>query len=267
MTGHDRGRDSGPGPPGGDARADPTPDSDGRAHDGESPGPVSDPDALPESGRRTEGVWPAPLSGVTESVVTTLGPNGLYNAAALGLHAPSEADSRSPPATNGDGTDDDTGTVTARTWGRTRTRGNFRRRGGGVVQFVTDPRTFVDAALSIRESTAPVLSDAAAWVVVEARAVDAGASDGTDWVEWALDPGVGRVRRERVPTIDRGFAAVIEATVAASRLDVPAYETAALLDRLKYFASVVESCGGPRVREAMARVDAYADWRARLDDA
>jgi hypothetical protein len=251
---------------------DPPPPTDGpgdgdRGTDGEGgPTPVGDRDRLPREGRRTEGVWPAPLSGVTESVVTTLGPNGLYNAAALGLHAPTEADRRVTAATDVTGTDEPAGPVTARTWGRTRTRGNFRRRGGGVVQFVTDPRTFVDAALSIRESRTPVLSDAAAWVVVEAREVAAGASDGTDWVEWALLPGVGRVRRERVPTIDRGFAAVIEATVAASRLDVPAYETAALLDRLEYFASVVESCGGPRVREAMARVDAYADWRARLDD-
>ena len=31
--------------------------------------------------------WPVSLTGVTESVVTTLGPNGLWNAAALGLFA------------------------------------------------------------------------------------------------------------------------------------------------------------------------------------
>ncbi|PSP91673.1 DUF447 domain-containing protein, partial [Halobacteriales archaeon QS_1_68_44] len=59
--------------------------------------------------------WPVNLAGVTESVVTTLGPNDRWNLAALGLFA-------------GD-------PVTARTWGRTRTWRNFRERGGGYVQF------------------------------------------------------------------------------------------------------------------------------------
>ncbi len=74
--------------------------------------------------------WPVALSGVTESVVTTLGPNGRWNAAALGLFA-------------GD-------PVTARTWGNTRTKRNFHRRGEGYVQFVDDPVVFTDAALSLR---------------------------------------------------------------------------------------------------------------------
>jgi hypothetical protein len=216
---------------------------------------------------------------VTESVVTTLGPNGRWNAAALGLHTPrarphGRADERDRDHHPDDeSTGDDlsperpaTTPVTARTWGRTRTWRNFRAEGAGVVQFVTDPRTFVDAALSIRESPDPVLEDAAAWVAVDVRELDAGESGGTDWVEWALDPGRGCVRRTRAQTIDRGFAAVVEATVAASRLDVPTYDTDTLLERLSYFAEVAATCGGPRVREAMARVDEYADWRARLDD-
>ena len=68
--------------------------------------------------------WPVALSGVTESVVTTLGPNGLWNAAPLGLHT-------------GD-------PVTARTWGNTRTRRNFHRQGEGYVQFVDDPLDALD---------------------------------------------------------------------------------------------------------------------------
>ncbi|MFB6124031.1 MAG: DUF447 domain-containing protein [Haloferacaceae archaeon] len=190
--------------------------------------------------------WPVSLRGVTESVVTTLGPNDRWNAAALGLHA-------------GD-------PVTATTWGSTRTRRNFRREGGGFVQFTTDPREFVDAALTVREADDPVLPGADAWVEVEARPVATGEDEGTTWERWALHPVEREVRREYVPAVNRGFCAVVDATVAASRLDVPAYDTDALLDRLAYFADVVDRCGGPAEREAFARIDAATDWRERRNE-
>ncbi|MFC5367328.1 DUF447 domain-containing protein [Salinirubrum litoreum] len=197
--------------------------------------------------------WPTPLRGVTESVVATLGPNDLWNLAALGLHAP---DSSSESASE---------YVTATTWGRTRTYRNFRRRGGGVVQFVTDPRDFVDAALTIREESEPVLASADAWVEVAVEAVDSGESGGTEWTEWRLEPTDSGVEQQGVRTINRGFAAVIDATVAVSRLDVDAYDTEVLLDRLDYFAETVERCGGPAEREAFERVDAVSDWRSRRE--
>ena len=197
--------------------------------------------------------WPAELDlrGVTESVVTTLGPNERWNLAALGLCA-SEADTPDDPE-NG------YGGVTARTWGRTRTRRNFTERGVGYVQFTRDPRTFVDAALSIREADEPVLSEADAWVRVEVDPLGEGESGGTRWVDWALSPVRSRVLCETVPTTNRGYGAVVEATVAASRLEVDAYDRAALLDRLRYFESVVEAAGGPAEREAFERVREYTD--------
>ncbi|MUW14514.1 DUF447 family protein [Halorubrum sp. CBA1125] len=197
-------------------------------------------------GTRPEG-WPVPLRGVTESVVTTRGPNDRWNVAALGLHAPETP----------------TGPVTARTYGRTRTWRNFTERGRGVVQFTTDPRTFVDAALTVREADDPVLDAADAWVEVRVEAV-ARETDGDTVVRtWALDPVESAVRAERVPTVNRGFGAVVDATVAASRLDVPAFDTEAIFDRLRYFADVVERCGGPAEREAFARIDAVTGWRER----
>jgi hypothetical protein len=151
--------------------------------------------------------------------------------------------------------------VTARTWGRTRTWRNFREEGEGYVQFVHDPVVFTEAALSIREERSPVLDAATAWVRVEVKEVDGGESDDTEWVEWALRPRESRVRRETVPTINRGHGAVIEATVAASRLDVAAYDTEELLDRLAYFENVIERCGGPREREAFASLTAIVGRR------
>jgi hypothetical protein len=194
--------------------------------------------------------WPVGLRGVTESVVTTRGPNDLWNVAALGLHAPDEA---ADP-------------VTATTWGNTRTRRNFHRRGGGVVQFVSDPCEFVSAAMTVREEPDPVLDAAHAWVDVEVTRVDGGERGGTRWEEWELHPRESAVVSTTVPTVNRGFAAVIDATVAASRLDVDAYDTDELLSRLRYFAETVEKCGGDAEKEAFATVERLSGWRERLEE-
>lgn len=196
------------------------------------------------------GDWPVTLRGVTESVVATLGPNDLWNFAALGLHAPEEAGEP----------------VTATTWGNTRTRRNFHRRGGGVVQFTQDPREFVAAALTIHERDESTLPGADAWVEVEATQVDAGEDGGTRWERWELRPVESLVVRESVPTINRGFSAVVDATVACSRLDVPAFDTETLLDRLDYFAETVEKCGGPREVEAFETLSAETEWRSYRDE-
>lgn len=186
--------------------------------------------------------WPVELAGVTESVVTTLGPNELWNVAALGVHAP-----------------DSDGPVTATTWGRTRTWRNFRERGGGYVQFTRDPVDFAEAALSIREEADPVLDSADAWVRVDVEGVAEGEDGGTQWVEWALHHRESVVENRVVPTTDRGHAAVIEATVAASRLDVPAYDRETMLDRLAYFESVVATAGSEREQAAYDRISELVD--------
>ena len=186
--------------------------------------------------------WPVALRGTAETVVTTHGPNDLWNAAAMGIRAPETG-----------------GAVTATTWGNTRTRRNFHREGGGYVQFVADPLVFVDAALSIREEPEPVLDAADAWVEVEAEHVDTDEDDGTRREHWELRPVDSEVRTTSPATINRGFNAVVEATVAASRLDVPAYDTGTLRERLQFFADVARKCGGEREREAIQRVREHVD--------
>jgi hypothetical protein len=203
--------------------------------------------------------WPVALRGVTESVVTTLGPNDRWNVAALGLHAPDGAD-----ATVESDEPRSAAPVTATTWGNTRTRRNFHREGGGVVQFVSDPRTFVESAVTIREEAEPVLPEAHAWVEIEAEQVASGESEGTRWERWELHPVETAVTEQTVPTINRGFGAVIEATVAASRLEVPAYDTDVLLARLRHLADVVDRCGGHPERAAFATLDEATGWRDRL---
>ena len=194
--------------------------------------------------------WPVELRGVTESVVTTLGPNDRWNVAALGLHVDGE----------GNAIADGDRPVRARTWGHTRTRRNFTERGDGYVQFTRDPVDFTEAALAVREEPEPVLDSADAWVRVTVERAEEGEAGGTSWVDWQLHPEEAAVERETVPTTNRGHGAVIEATVAASRLDVDAYDTAELRDRLDYFADVVERCGGPRERAALARLRELVEW-------
>ncbi|QSG14213.1 DUF447 domain-containing protein [Halapricum desulfuricans] len=184
--------------------------------------------------------WPVELRGVTESIVTTRGPNDRWNVAALGLHA-------------GD-------PVTARTWGRTRTRRNVEARGRGYVQFAPDPVAFAEAALTIREESEPILDSADAWAEVEFDRRESGTEGDTEWVDWALRPVESRVERRGVRTTNRGYYAVVEATVAASRLGVEAYDQQRLRQRLDYFEGVVETCGGPPEREAFEIVRANAEW-------
>jgi hypothetical protein len=178
--------------------------------------------------------WPVDLRGVTELVVTTPTGDGRWNLAALGVHAPEAAEDE----------------PTARTWGDTRTRRNFADHGVGYVQFTRDPVDFAEAALTVRAHDRPRLDSADAWVRVEPTRIGRGTDAGTEWVDWRLEAREIGVERRRVPTTNRGFAAVIEATVAASRLDVPAYDREALRARLEQLASVVETCGGPAEQRA-----------------
>ncbi|MFB6200594.1 MAG: DUF447 domain-containing protein [Halorhabdus sp.] len=178
--------------------------------------------------------WPVDVRGIIEAIVTTRGLDGAYNVAALGLHA-------------GD-------PVTARTWGQTRTRKNFERVGSGYVQFTRDPIDFVEAALTVREVEEPVLDGVDAWARVTVASCDRGTDGSTDWVDWELRPVETGVERRVVPTINRGRAAVIEATIAASRLGVETYDDDRLLGRLSYFVDVIERCGGEREQAALERL-------------
>ncbi|MFB6267321.1 MAG: DUF447 domain-containing protein [Halodesulfurarchaeum sp.] len=184
--------------------------------------------------------WPVPVQGIIETVVTTPQQDGDWAVAALGLH---------------EGTP-----VTARTWGNTRTRRNFEREGSGVVHLIRDPVLFVGAALGEMESTDAVLPDADAWVRVRATELERGVRDGTTWISWELLPQDATVERESVPVTNRGYNAVIEATVAASRLDVPAYDESVLRERLAYFDEVARRCGGPAVTRAMDRLVTLSEW-------
>lgn len=178
--------------------------------------------------------WPVELQGITESVIATKGPDDRWSIAALGLKAGEQ--------------------IIARTWGRTRTSRNFDRERSGYVQFTRDPLQFVEAALGVPEQSDPIIDSADAWVAVDVEPIDRGEKGGTAWIDWTVTPHKSAVRCRTVPTTNRGYNAVIEASVAASRLEVDTYDRQKLLDRIKYFETVVERCGSERAQKAMARL-------------
>ena len=199
------------------------------------------------------GAWPMAISGIVESVVSTQAPDGDWSVAALGLHG--EADH----------TPDDP--LRARTWGNTRTKRNLARRGTGHVQFVDDPLDFVEAALGRWEAPDPIVDRAAAWTEVRAERVESGESRGTTWIEWELRPMESTVEHRSVPHPSRGFGAILEMTVAASRLGVPGYDDDRLRRRLEEYSDIVRRCGGVRELHALDRIDTLTEWDPDTADA
>lgn len=210
--------------------------------------------------------WPARIEGVIETVIATKGPDGRWNQAALGL-SPGEASSRIEVG--------ETTPAAARTYGRTRTRRNLAAGREAYVQFTRDPVDFVEAALGVFETGAPILASADAWTEVRAERGDGSVERGTEILAWSLAPVASAVREPAdapaggrsgsVPTTNRGRAAAIEATVPASRLDVEGYDEDDLLQRLSWLEEVVEAAGDEWSRAAFRRIDEHVGWRDRIE--
>lgn len=202
----------------------------------------------------TEG-WGAAIAGVVETVVATQGPEGRWNQAALGVEPAEGTGDRIESGSNDP--------ASAKSYGRTLTRRNLERTGSAYVQHTTDPLDFVEAALGVYQTVEPTLVSAVAWTRADVERVESRTSAGTEIVEWKLTPTEGAVLETPVPTFNRGYAATIEATVYASRLDVSDYETERLLDRLSHCETIVEATGAERTLAAFERIDEIVGWRDR----
>lgn len=208
-----------------------------RGEDGERDRPE---DAVGDRWESGDSDWPVDFDGIAETVTLTRDPDDRWNVAALGVRAGNPA--------------------TARTWGDTITKRNFDRTGSGIVTFVDDPLLFVKAALTERKTDTLEVDGVTARVTVVVEAVDRGKTGDTTWTDWSLEPVEGAVLRRSVPVTNRGFNAIVEMTVAASRLGVPTYDDRVLERRLAYFEEVVETCGGEREMRALHRLRTLHDW-------
>lgn len=175
------------------------------------------------------------LPGISEIIATTSGPRGPH-AAPVGLRRSGAR-------------------VEAILYRPSRTLANAESAGALIANVVEDPLLFVDAAFRtlprsrfVETPHGPVLRDAAAWV--KFRAIPMREERGR--VTFALRPVEGR-RTNAVPRApNRGFHAVLEGTVHATRYVI--FRNPQLLKKIRELEPVVVKCGGPRERRAWDRL-------------
>ncbi len=178
--------------------------------------------------------WPVKIEGIIEVVVTTFDASTCWNVALLGLHGGE--------------------IVTARTWGKTRTRENFSKGKNAYVHFVRDAVLFAEAALCIKEQKDPHIEGSYAWAKIEAKTIGLGEENDTEWEDWRIDVRESQVVKKEVPILNRGHNSIIEATVIASRLRI-SQNRERDLQNIEKLLKITEKCGNARDREAKILVE------------
>ncbi len=178
--------------------------------------------------------WPFKIEGIVEVIVTTGDVSTCWNVALLGLHGGE--------------------VITARTWGKTRTRENFSKGKDAYVHFVRDAVLFAEAALCIKEQKDPHIEESYAWAKIEAISIGVGKEGGTEWEDWNINVRESQIVEKEVPILNRGHNAIIEATVIASRLRV-SQNREKDLQNIENLLKIVEKCGNVRDCEAKSLVE------------
>ena len=169
--------------------------------------------------------------GISEVIVTTLSKDGVPNAAPIGLHCKD-------------------GKLFFRLF-NSKTLDNILARPVAVANIVDDPVLFVRSALSDIEpdefeliEEIPVLKGALAWIRFDCKC-----RKGEKISVVELTPVSGAVISHKVKPINRGFNAVIEASVDATRYVI--FKEQKYLERIGYYDKLVRKCGGAQEKEAM----------------
>lgn len=169
--------------------------------------------------------------GISEIILTTISPDGVPNAAPIGLHRKG-------------------GRLFARIY-NSKTLDNILSKPIAAANIVNDPVLFVQSALSDIESERlqfvdgfPLLKDALGWIVFGCTC-----KKGEKISVVELSPVRGKIIERKLQPINRGFNAVIEAAIHATRYVV--LKERKYLDCIEYYNSIVKKCGGERDKEAM----------------
>ena len=178
--------------------------------------------------------WPFEIEGIVEVIVTTFDMSTCWNVALLGLQGG--------------------GTVTARTWGKTRTRENFSKDRDAYIHFVRDAVLFVEAALCIKEQKSPHIDGSYAWAKIEANSIGVGMERGTEWEDWNINIRESKILKREVPVVNRGYNAIVEATIIMSRLRI-SQDKEKDLQSIENLLKIVEKCGNVRDCEAKSLVE------------
>ncbi len=169
--------------------------------------------------------------GISEVIFTTISPEGIPNAAPMGLH-------------NRDGR------LFVRIY-NSKTLENIMKKPIAVANIVDDPVLFVQSALSDVGPERfeyvegfPVLKGALGWILFDCKC-----KKGENISVVELSPVKGKITIQNIKPVNRGFNAVIEASIHATRYVV--FREQKYLEHIEYYNSIVKKCGGAREKEAM----------------
>ncbi|MBE0523217.1 MAG: DUF447 family protein [Methanosarcinales archaeon] len=176
------------------------------------------------------------LEGINETIITTISLNGRFNAAPIGIIRRD-------------------GKLMVRIYNGSHTCSNIQDTGLFAANMVDDPVLFVQSALSDLDDKMfetikidkygvfPILNKSSAWIIFKADY-----EKGTTAIQAELYPVTGEIRRSGITTINRGFNAVIEATIYATRYI--AFKDEKYLRKVKTFKNIIDKCGGNQEKEA-----------------
>ncbi|MDO9097613.1 MAG: DUF447 family protein [Candidatus Methanoperedens sp.] len=169
--------------------------------------------------------------GISEVIFTTLSPDGIPNAAPIGLHRKGNR-------------------LFARIY-NSKTLDNIISKPMAAANIVYDPVLFVKSALSDIEAERfeyvdvfPVLKDAPGWILFNCKY-----KKGKNVSVVELKPINGKITIRKLQPVNRGFNAVIEASIHATRYVV--FKEQKHLERIEYYNTIVKKCGGAQEKEAM----------------
>ncbi len=169
--------------------------------------------------------------GISEVIFTTLSTEGVPNAAPMGLHRKD-------------------GRLFARIY-NSRTLGNILSKPVLAVNIVDDPVLFVQSSLSDIEPEAfefvegfPVLKYSPGWILFDCRCKK---GDKLALVE--LSPIKGKINYKKIQPVNRGFNAIIEAAIYATRYVIAREQK--YLVHIEHYNTIVKKCGGVLEKEAM----------------
>ncbi len=169
--------------------------------------------------------------GISEIILTTISPDRVPNAAPMGLHRKG-------------------GRLFARIY-NSKTLDNILSKPIAAANIVDDPVLFVQSALSDIEPERfefvdgfPLLKDALGWI-----AFDCTCKKGGNISVVELSPVKGKIIERKLQPINRGFNAVIEAAIQATRYVL--LKELKYLDCIEYYNSIVKKCSGEREKNAM----------------
>ncbi len=143
---------------------------------------------------------------------------------------------------------------------------NVKQNGQLVANLVSDPTLYVKAAFDDLESSnfyytegVPVLKEAYAWIEFACSVPDEILRRN---IVVRLRPIRAKVINKPIIPVNRGFNAIIEATVHATRYHI--YREPRYLQLIDHYESIVKKCGGPREVQAFKLLKTFLEARDQV---